>query len=55
MEIIFNFFNEKYDPMTMPVIKKYIFKLSEGNALIDEICKQMKIAGHRQPLIEEDK
>ncbi len=54
IEIFFHFFNADYSPLKMPVIKKYFFRLDEGQALMDELCKQMKACGMRQPKIEED-
>jgi len=41
--------------MKMPIIKKYRFQFDEGHSFIDELCKQMKMANYKQPLIEDDK
>ena len=53
--IIFNFFNKAYDPLQMPVIKKYFFRLDDGQAFMDDLCKLMKENGVKQPTIEEEK
>ncbi|MDR3548398.1 MAG: hypothetical protein P4M11_09080 [Candidatus Pacebacteria bacterium] len=53
--MIFSFFNAEYNPTKMPVIKHYFFRLDEGQALLDELCKQMNASGMKQPVIEEDK
>jgi hypothetical protein len=50
---ILHFFNAEYDPKKLPVIKKFLFELSECQDFVDELCKQIKLGGGKLPLLDE--
>lgn len=52
-ELVLNFFNAEYNPIKLPVVKKYSFRFDDANEFIDELLNLMNECGYKKPILEE--
>eukprot|EP00826_Nyctotherus_ovalis_P046584 TRINITY_DN527_c0_g2_i9.p1 TRINITY_DN527_c0_g2~~TRINITY_DN527_c0_g2_i9.p1 ORF type:complete len:214 (-),score=80.28 TRINITY_DN527_c0_g2_i9:144-785(-) len=52
-EVVLTFFNKEYDPMKLPIVKKYLLRFDDANEFIDELLNLMNESGYKKPTIEE--